>query len=193
MTEIFVDREFSTDETSSVIDHVYYSTEEKKLFVQLMPRGDQASVLAGYENVPEDVFTALETINTNRLNGDENSSVGRYWNQWIKPYMKGLDTADLDLVTKDDERVLDSLSSFFAQSGKYAYGEISTPDATILPVDPPRQELRFGVTFVSSDGQDVTLSVKAYDVHDAVKRFNEAITVLGWEPVEVKSVTQFFV
>lgn len=193
MTEIIVDREFSTEGTSSVIDYVFYSTDEKKLFVQLHS-GD----LAGYEGVPEDVYTALETINKNRLGGDEESSVGSYWNRYIKKYMPGFETAGVELITPDDEEAQES-PSFFAHGQEYAdeaeaikLGAVTTPQATILPVDPPAQLVHFGVSFTSGEGKEVTLSVKATDVNDAVKRFHEATRVLGWDATTVTSVTQYF-
>lgn len=206
MTEILVDREFDTEGTSSVIEAVYYSTEQKKLFVQLIS-GD----LAGYDGVPEDVYTALEAINRNRIEGvtvpeGQESSVGSYWNRYIKKYMPGFETAGIKLVGPNDQEAVDKLKGFFSSFGPGETVELqgfhktpgdllgkTTPaQATILPVDPPAQLVAFGVAFLSSDGNEVTLSVKATDVQDAVWRFQEAIGILGWDETPVRSVTQYF-
>lgn len=104
LTEVFCDKWFDTEETSSVISAVYYSTDEKSLFVELF-----SGVTAGYANVSPEIYSAMEALNNNRLDGIEDASVGRYWNAWIKPYMTGLDTADIEIVTQEDR---DRINSF---------------------------------------------------------------------------------
>lgn len=180
MTKVFCDKDFNTESTSSVIDHVYYSTDEKKLFVELV-----SGVLAGYENVPVDIYTAMETINQNRVSGaDSNASVGRYWNQWIKPYLNGIDTYGVEIETQGDRDRTEKLRALVQQTKDvFAPAKSVEVDADVLTP--------FGVTFVSSTGEDVTLSVAATDYKDAIDRFTRAIDILGWEESPVKSVTMY--
>lgn len=102
MTEVFCDRWFDTEETSSVIEAVYYSSERRELFIQLVPRDDYPGIVAGYKGVPANIFTALEVLNSKRLNGEKWSSVGKYWNYFVKPYFEGLPTKDVDIFVPDD-------------------------------------------------------------------------------------------
>lgn len=202
MTDIVYTHNFDTEYTSSVIDDIYYSEPEKLLFVAL-----NNGTLAGYEGVPLEVFSALNALNTNRLNGDTSASVGRYWNTFVKPNFTGYSTSDIDLWSAEeyeqyqvDERELREIakpqeaSSFFNDPQVYTVtdlGNVTVPDAAILPVDGPELKSRFGITFESGD-QEVSLNVQAVSANDAVERFQQAVEILGWDESPVLSVTQFF-
>lgn len=189
MTEIVYTHSFDTEYTSSVIDEVYYSEPHKLLFVSLVN-----GTLAGYDGVPLDVFNAMNALNTNRLNGDTNASVGRYWNVFVKNHHDGFSTADVELVSSEEVAPQESFS-FFNDPQVYTItdvGEVAGTDVAILPVDPPKALSRFGITFESGD-QEVSLNVIAEDIDDAVDRFTRAAEILGWDDTPVLAATKFFV
>lgn len=199
MTDVVYTRAFDTDDSSSVIDCVYYSEPEKLLFVELVN-----GVLAGYKDVPLNVFTALDTINTNRLNGDLNESVGRYWNLWIKPNFSGYDTSDIDLLSEADVARQERLRNLMTKADgvfvrtpqvyeSFYRDSVDLPNATILPVDPPAQLSHFGVTIEDDDeGETINLTVLATDMDDAIDRYRQAEKILGWDEAVIVSVTKFF-
>jgi hypothetical protein len=185
MTDIVYTHFFSTNGTSSVIEEVFYSEPDELLFVQLV-----SGVVAGYEDVPLNVFTALKVLNNNRLQGDTDSSVGRYWNSWIKPIFRGFNTSDVSLFSVEEYEKLNAISSPVADNTK------SAPVEANYLYYPPFEELdQYGVILVDtgSDSDDqITLSVKATSLDDAVKRFNEAKAILGWnDDIKVRAVVKF--
>lgn len=178
MTEIVYDRSFSTEGTSSVIDRVYYSTTDQKLIVELVNRdyyGNQ--ILAGYDNVPPAVFVAMDATNTNRLNGDQNASVGAYWNHWVKPKFTGFNTDDVELA--DAGELLNSNQSFFTPQ----------PDEEVQEVG----EKPFTVHFAGEDEDVNVITVYAGSVDQALIIFNQIAKIAGWQTVEILAVTQYFI
>lgn len=192
MTEIVYTHSFDTEYTSSVIDEVFYSEPNKLLFVTLYN-----GTLAGYDGVPLEVYNALNGLNTNRLNGDSNASVGRYWNTFVKNHYDGFSTADVELLSPEDVARQEKLSklvnptfaesfSFFNDPNNVIVGEVVTE-----VVDQPQDRSRFGVTFISGD-KEVSINVNAVDIDDAVTRFQQVSDILGWDESPVKSVTKYF-
>lgn len=174
MTNIVYTHRFATDDTSSVIDFVYYSEPEKLLFVALVN-----GVTAGYQDVPLNVYTALDTINNNRLNGDMDSSVGRYWNKWIKPNFTGYDTSDVNLLSQAEVANVDAIAN-----GSGFWNNI---DANISVLNVPTLT-RFEIHF--NEGE--MLAVKAIDMDTALDRFRQVKEILGWGETNIVAVTQFF-
>lgn len=176
LTEVFCDKWFDTENTSSAIAVVYYSTEGRRLFVEF-----HNGTTAGYENVPADVYTALEELNNQRVNGNENASVGSYYNSWFrnKDYFAGLSTDDIEIVTPEDRERIDNLTKEQPQV-------IQANDVFIAPL-----QYLFSVAFESGDNVQ-SLAVKATSMDDAVYKFQEAINLLGWDPVKIVSVAQHF-
>lgn len=192
MTEIVYDRDFYTDGTSSVINHVYYSTADKLLFVQLVREDwNGEKVLAGYENVPADVFTALETLNQNRLNGDTGSSVGSYWNVWIKPYFTGYSTADVELLSEaekaEDEARQAKLRSLLDRPS--VFFEDKAPAEEVEEVG----EIKFIVHFIEDgDERESGVVIYAGNVDQALVIFNQIAKIAGWGSAKIIAVTQVF-
>lgn len=186
MTDVVYDREFDTEGTSTVIDRVYYSTKDKLLFVQLHRtdwHGDP--ILAGYQDVPADVFTALETTNQNRIKGDQNASVGSYWNLWIKPYFTGYDTSEVELVSAEEEA-----KNAPVFGSRILTGSGVVVASTLAPVQPNKTE--FTINFVDDQNESCSLTLFAADVNDALLRFNGIAETAQWDTVEITSVTQHF-
>lgn len=188
MIEIVYDREFTTDETSSVIDHVYYSTADKLLFVQLVRTDwNGNAILAGYENVPADVFTALETLNQNRLNGDTGASVGSYWNIWIKPNFTGYNTADVDLVSVQEREGQEKLRNLMSQPSVF----VEKAPAEEVPVEEVG-ETKFLVYWNDGSEECSCILIYAGSVDQALVIFNQIAKIAGWGVVKIHAVTQIF-
>lgn len=197
LTEVFCDKWFDTEGTSSAIACVYYSTEEKSLFVEFLN-----GTTAGYSNVPADIYVALETLNSNRVNGDESSSVGSYYNTYFRNtnYFEGRDTADIEIVTQEDRDRIASLQGLIAKNSDVFAAEsdceacasepVETVKANSLYIGPVDQQYMFAVAFTSGENTN-SLAVKATDVKSAMDKFQQAVSILGWDKVTIVSVTQY--
>lgn len=211
MTEILVDKSFDTQGTSSAIRGVFYSTEERKIFFEFL-----SGTVAGYAGVPEDIYTALETLNENRINGDENSSVGNYYNRFFRStgYFAGVETGDLEIITPEQVKLQEiaeanaaeiaaeqSLKAADVFEGEVDLSEepIQAENVFIAPLDSFAQDVaglpsvlrRFGVAFIYDENQEISFNVHATDEDDALVRFNTAVELLGWD-VKIVSLTRFF-
>lgn len=200
MTDFTFDRSFYTEGTSSVIDEVFYNSETKQLLVELARRSwDGSIVRAGYEDVPADVFTAMEALNTNRVeNDDESASVGSYWNAWVKPFFKGFDTAGLEPVSaKQPDLVAQAPVEDISTSQVVNTGSISSISTdgtgyfTVLSA-PAANQSQFTVHFVDGDEEDHQLTLTAADQNDALTRFNQIAVLAQWNLIEIQAITQYF-
>lgn len=193
LTEVFCDKWFDAEGTSSAIAAVYYSSEEKSLFVEFLN-----GTTAGYANVPADIYVAMETLNSNRVNGDKRASVGSYYNMYFRNtnYFEGRDTADIEIVTQEDRDRTASLKSLmandvFADESDCAECAAEEPvEASQVFIAPLEQEYMFAVAFTSGENTN-SLAVKATDVQSAVDKFQQAVSILGWDKVTIVSVTQY--
>lgn len=188
MTEILVDKHFDTEGTSSAIYAVYYSTEDQKIFFEFI-----SGTIAGYSGVNADIYTALETLNENRLKGDTESSVGYYYNRFFRStgYFAGVETADLEIITPEQVKLQEIAEANAAEIA--AEQSLKSQDVFIEEVtDLPSVLRRFGVSFIYDGDKEMTFNVHATDENDAVVRFNKAVELLGWESIRIISLTRFF-
>lgn len=196
MTEILVDKHFDTEGTSSALNAVYYSTDERKIFFEFL-----SGTLAGYEGVNPDIFTALETLNANRINGDESASVGTYYNTYFRNtgYFAGVETNDLDLITPWQaelrEPALNSKDVFadeginLSEDEQVAVEPIEVKEGSVF-IAPLNNKTRYGITFIVDTDNEHSFQVFGDSEDDAVNRFSQAVELLGWS-VEIRSVTRF--
>jgi len=220
LTEIYCDRFFDTEGTSSAINQVFYSTEERKLFVEFINGS-----LAGYENVQPEVFSALEVLNSNRLNGDRSASVGGYYNEFFRKnrYFTGINTDNIkisiDPVVEAADDLEDTLTpeQWTALENEYAANTDGVPRFTpeqqsqiaainnvsaeqisnsAITVGPgsvfiaPVEKRPFGINFIIDTDVEHSWRVFGTNDQDAIDRFAQAIELLGWS-VEIKSITRF--
>lgn len=198
MTDITIDKSFTTDGTSSALAAVYYSTDERKIFFEFL-----SGTVAGYGSVPEDIYTALESLNSNRIEtGDEGSSVGGYYNRFFREtgYFPGVETADLNFVAPEKESSgLSTEEQSLVDAITNAGGPVEATNVFVAPLDEFAQDVanlpsvlrRFGVAFIHNADQEITFNVHATDEEDALVRLNKATELLGWT-VKVVSITRYF-
>lgn len=182
MTDVKYTHEFSTNDTSSVIDHVFYDEAQQILVVQLHRTdwyGDQ--VRASYADVPVSVYNQLAEINRQRLETDNDAfSVGSYWNVYIKPHYTGV---SVDEISKAAPVVEDKSAPQVIQ------GSVS-----VAPAE--EEEEIFILHFSSTDtpeGELGNIPIRASDEDVAIEAFHEIADIAGWEDFEVRAITRIFV
>jgi hypothetical protein len=176
MTDFVYDRSFNTEGTSSVIKAAYYDSIDEELVVEL-----HSGVLAGYQHVNSDVFTAMYYTNKSRIEGNEYSSVGNYWNVWVKPNFEGFDTTGIELI--DGDEVQDEPVEERKLTGAEEAAEAATEDVFRL----------FTVHYTADFAEgDLQLSLFAKDADDALARFEKVAEAALWDDVEVNALTQHF-
>lgn len=168
---------------SSAIASLYYNEDEEALVVET-----HNGALAGYEDVPSDVFAAMVTEYQSRNYG---GSLGAYWNSWVKPNFSGFSTVDIDGF-----RSMDEPSPW--------WDEVPTPMVVQEASDPvmvvSEGLTEFEVTFAyldyNDDVQHEGVTVFAADQDEALVLFGKIAVLARYSDnltgFRVSSVTRFF-
>jgi len=190
------DRSFSTAGTSSVIDSVYYNSETQELYVQLLREDWRGSpIIAGYEGVQPSVYENFEFEN-------KHGSVGAYWNRFVKPYFKGLDSAGVELEpTVDAEAVnFNGVSATNVDVVDNTTSEVVITDDSaatfdaIMNVDEDENINTniYSVQYEEDEDEYKNIRLYAANGDDALARFNKIAKITGWGYVRVISITRHF-
>jgi hypothetical protein len=165
MTNIVYTHHMQTPK-SSVIADIYYVDTSEEMFVVL-----NSGVIAGYVNVPFNVyqnFAAQESLG---------GSVGKYWNEWIKPYFNGQSTDHID----DFVSVNDATHAWQPVEDISKAEEVKLPEA-----DTSLKQYVFNF----EDGD--CFGVYSDNFDDAQERLNKIAELAQWPDTTVVSVTLIF-
>lgn len=156
-----------TDEVSpdsKAIHRMFYNSVNQRLVVETW-----TGVLAGYEHVPADVWTAFK-------NSD---SKGQYWNFWIKPNFKGFDTGGIAYF-KEISGPPDPVSGNVIADSPVEVNEEEDVDSSL-----------WSVSFVDDEGYAADeLYVYAESLTNAIQAAENVAFLAGWKNARVVAVSE---